>query len=191
MPARRKSEWVSLSEARGLCATFGSYFSILVDELLVNAISSGQVPVRGVPPLKMLPVAIDGRSFDEVTSFDIDQNRLHLKPRWSPYSHPDFTSVEVEWEALNEFAHDTYPVQEVSLTPARVKEIDRAIETVYDDADEAGAKARNINELVPKVKARLELTGHSAGKRRIQERGQAFKNRRRASGKTVRSEQHD
>src|SRR5258708_5018026 len=111
MPVRRKPAWVSLSSARErLCATFTMRFLACVDEALANAIQSGLVPLRGVPPSKMLPVAIDGRLSREPSSNNIDDNCLFLKGRPRPLLDSrllaDFRLVEIEWGKLVAFERD-------------------------------------------------------------------------------------
>jgi hypothetical protein len=157
------------------------------NEMLANAIMSG-VPVRGVPPLpKTLPITIDKTQIREPDWKDIDQNKLYLKNEWRPVFEPaDFESAEINWGELDEFVRDAYPPQE--LTPAPAPTITRQIKAVYDAADDAGAKPPNIKELPDEVQPQLEAMGYVATKRQIMKLGQAFEDRRRPAGKTLRSE---
>jgi hypothetical protein len=114
MPNRRKREWIDLRDARDrLCVTFGrGYFTMFVDEALANAISIGKVPVYGVPRGKILRVPIEGGTIREPTGLDISRNELYLKSSVTSVRpalvDPDFSSVQIEWKALEAFVRENY-----------------------------------------------------------------------------------
>jgi hypothetical protein len=113
MPNRQKREWIDLRDARDrLRATFRGYFEIFVDEALANAISIGKVPVRGVPRGKILLVPIESGTIREPTVLDISRNELYPKSSATSVRpalvDPDFSSVQIEWNALEAFVRENY-----------------------------------------------------------------------------------
>jgi len=76
----------------------------------------------------------------------------------------------------------------VQLRPAPESEIRNAVQAEYDEAAEAGRKAPNIKEVPPLVQVRLEARGFDASQREIARVADGYKDRRRPSGRTLKSE---
>jgi hypothetical protein len=76
----------------------------------------------------------------------------------------------------------------VQLRNAPATEIRNAIRAKYDEATVAGRKAPNIKEVPPLVQAQLRAKGFHASQREIAKIAEAFKDRRRQPGRTLKSE---
>ena len=168
MPARRNPEWVSLSGARErLCQTFTIWFLICVDEALANAIQSGYVPLRGVPPSKILRVWIDGRLIREPSSNDIDDSCLFLKGR--PRLLPDFRLVEIEWGKLVAFVRDLQP-SKIIPRPSEPKVDTAFVQSVarHCEAQTRPSRSEHIAELRRELPGMTDTQYDRAKKQAIQ-----------------------
>jgi hypothetical protein len=80
------------------------------------------------------------------------------------------------------------PTETVRLRPAPETEIQSAIGAEYEEAEKAGRKAPNIKEVPRLAQARLRAKGFYASQRKIARIAEAFKDRRRQPGRTLKSE---
>jgi hypothetical protein len=76
----------------------------------------------------------------------------------------------------------------VQLRNAPEAEIRGAVQAEYDEAEKAGRKAPNIKEVPALAQARLRAEGFHASQREIARIAEAFKDRRRQPGRTLKSE---
>jgi hypothetical protein len=107
MARQKKNEWVYLHDAYlRLCSKV-----VPAGEALANAITIGEVPLRGLPWGKTLRVPIRVQAVREPTGSDILENKLYLKPPSGvkvnmALVHEDFTFVMVEWSAVDKYVRD-------------------------------------------------------------------------------------
>ena len=119
-----------------------------------------------------------------------DGSELENGQQWQFQIH------KLDWcEHLGKPAASTPPAdvppsatEEVVLRHAPEPEIQSSIGAEYDEAEKAGQKAPNIKEVPRLAQARLRAKGFYASQRKIARVAEAFKDRRRQPGRTLKSE---
>jgi hypothetical protein len=105
-----------------------------------------------------------------------------------PYSSVLIKTASIEAWLVNVPAATTIEAETFRSAPdAKIRD---AIRTAYNEAEAAGRKAPNVNEIIKPVQEQLRAEGYDASGRRIQDLAdnEEFAKRRRKRGVTVASE---
>jgi hypothetical protein len=179
-------EWISLSDARLWLISRNSFLDIgdTVATMLTAAIRD-KVPVRGIPYGKhcTASIPIKGQDAHDLDMLCILRNTLQA-------GISNYYDVMVDKHACEQFARTTWPeyFRSEILPDAPPAVIKREIKAVYDEAEAAGTKPPNINQLPDAVLPRLQAKGYTASKAQIKKIGKQSEERRRPRGPTMRSE---
>jgi hypothetical protein len=187
-----RPEWIELHEAAWRLATHLNVDLTIADDIVREAMKSGEVPVRGMPlgSVSIVPRII---SKEEIGSIF----RLPFVRSISLF--PQFQNTEIKWDRLLAYAPNLLPsslgrVPDPTVAPelrtAPPSKIDEALTAVYDEAEIAGEKPPNLNQVIAPTQEHLRKQGLEASGRRIQGRAEAdeFRKRRRKAGATIASE---
>jgi hypothetical protein len=201
-----KRDWILLWD---FCCSMKHYdspyrFMYNHEQLIKNVLISGKVPTRGMATGAYQRIETYFTQDAEISIIGSHVTVVIENAAQPPFRLPRRMTFErvqidragaVEWINENALETDKLPAgfdetSAIATEPKKAPEADitSAIKTAYDNAERNGEKPPNIAELPKYVKPLLEEQGYQASGTQIQRLGKSFKDRRRPSGKTLRSE---